>query len=177
MYRWEYTFCLHTCRLGDRIREATNPFTGERIRIHIDDGLTSAELAAVRKHFDAYGVQGPEPEGEGYALYLPSNGSVRFRGGPDLDDTVSCALTGYAVEIVVSELSDDVLGFVHDVARHGNMAFMSSIGDEVCLVNEPISPKLKQRWPNAHMILTIRELRAWLENRIEGRMVYVPSDD
>jgi len=78
---WEYSFVLHTCRLGDRVRKATNPFTGDPVEFPIDDGLSVAERNGMRAVFASYGVHEPEADSEGYALYLPASASVRFRGG------------------------------------------------------------------------------------------------
>jgi hypothetical protein len=170
---WEYSFILATCNLVDRVRMAANPFTGGPIEFPIDDGLTVAERDGIRRVFARYGVQGPEADGEGYALYLPENGSVRFRGGPDLEDSGPRSHTGFAVEIVVKDLIDNLLTFVLDVARQGNLAFMSSTGRHVRLVQESNDPKIKKRWPKAAMMPTTDALRTWLQNQIGGREVHL----
>jgi hypothetical protein len=171
----EFSFVLHACRLGDRIRKATNPFTGELIVAPIDEGLTPAERKAILRVFRKYNVEGPEPEFEGYAFYLLGNGSVRFRGFADIEDTELHPVTSLAVEIVVKQLADDVLTFVLDVARQGNLAFMSSTADHVGLVNESDDPRIQKRWPDARTIATIEDLRSWLEVDIGGRRVHVPE--
>ena len=174
---WEYCFYQHTCHLGDRVRKATNPFTGEPVEFPIDDGLTAGECDDVRRVFEKFEVQGPEPHGEGYALYLPENESVRFRGGPDIDDPDGVPLVGFSVEIVVKNLSDDVLALVLDVARQGNLAFVSSTGESSALVNASNDPRIQKRWPNAGVIGTNNALRSWLESNIDRRRLHVPEGD
>lgn len=169
---WEYSFILHTCRLGDRVGKATNPFTGDPVEFPIDDGLSVAERKDVRAVFACFGVEGPEAGFEGYALYLPASGSVRFRGG-DLEQDEP-PLTSFSVELVAQNVADEVLRLVLDVARQGNLAFMSSTGERVCLAKESRDLRIKQRWPDAGLILTTNALRSWLENQIGGRKVHVP---
>lgn len=167
-----YSFILYSCRLGDRVRKGENPFTGESIEFPIDDGLNAADRAAVGRVFAKHGVKGPEPEGEGYVLKLSDNGSIRFRGG-DLDDADDQGLPSLATEVVVEQLSDEVLNFLLEVARQGNLAFMSPTGDCVRLVQPSADPRVKKRWPDAAVIGTAGELRLWLEKDIGGRKVLV----
>lgn len=168
---WEYSFVLHTCRLGDRVRKGTNPFTGEPVEFPIDDGLSIADRNGIRKVFDRYGVEGPEADLKGYALYLHASGTVRFRAG-DLGRKEP-ALSSIPVEIVAQKLTEDVLGLVLEVARQGNQAFMSARGDRVLLTKEPSDPKIKRRWPDARVVETTAALRLWIENEIKGRKVLV----
>lgn len=174
--RREFTFCMHTCRLGNRMRKGTNPFTGAAVEFPIDDGLSMGERSALRAVFDTYGVEGPEPEFEGYALYLPGNGSVRLRGFPDLADAAAPAI-GLSVEIVVEALSNDVLAFVLEVAREGNLALMSSTGKSVRLVTESKDPRVRMRWLDAALIATVADLRVWLEADVGSREVRSAVDD
>lgn len=166
--RWEYSFHLHTRNLGDTVRKTTNPFTGETIEVPIDDGLSQAERDALAKVLSTHGFKGPEPEGEGYALYLPNDQSVRIRGG-ELDGTRR--ITGFAVEIVVVELNEDILKIVLDMARSGNLALTSFTGDKVRLVSRPDDDKALKRWPDAKPVESTAELRAWLVDVTEGRRV------
>ena len=164
-----YGFFLHTCHLSDRVRKGINPSTGEPVEFPIDDGLTDVERNAVRRVFAKFGVEGPEPEFEGYALYIPGNGSVRFRGGEFEDDEMP--IKGLDVEISVKKLSDDILRLVFEVARQGNLAFMSSIGDQVGLPSKSSGARSKKRWPEATIIESTDSLRSWLENQIGSRKV------
>ena len=105
VHRREFTFCMHTCRPGDRVRKGKNPFTGAIVEFPIDDGLSISEREALCALFDKYAVEGPEPDFEGYALYLPENGSVRLQGFPDLQVAPGKPAIGLSVEIVVTKLS------------------------------------------------------------------------
>lgn len=62
---------LHTCNLGDTARTGTNPFTGEPVEFPMDDGLTHEEMDAPQDVFEENGIDGPEPDGEGYAVFGP----------------------------------------------------------------------------------------------------------
>lgn len=168
--RTEYEFNLHTCNLSDRTRPAIHPITRARLDIPVDEGLTPTERQALRATFDEYGITGQEPHGEGYAWYLPENGSVRLRAGPDLEATDK-RLPGFAVEITVNRLTDGVLAFVLKVARQGNLALMSFTGDRVRLVKPLNDPRIKKRWPDAGVITTVDELRSWFEKEIGGRTI------
>lgn len=168
----EYSFLLHTCNLGDTARTGTNPFTGKVVEFLIDDGLTNEEIDALQEVFDENGIDGPEPQGEGYAAYGPAGNSLRFRCN-DLDDGES--ISSIAVEVVVKELSAEILVIVLDVARAGNFALTSSVGDCVRIPDRSPDVKLLERWPDATSLSSISELRQWLKDSIGGRHVHVPS--
>ncbi|MEZ6047849.1 MAG: hypothetical protein R3C11_20195 [Planctomycetaceae bacterium] len=111
---WEYSFGLHTCNLGDTVREGVNPFTGERVGFPIDNGLTEVEMDTVQEVFERYSIIGPEPDGEGYAVYGKAGESIRFRGG-ELHGKYP--LVGLSVEITtVLEVTEEVAGIVLEVA-------------------------------------------------------------
>lgn len=167
----EYSFTLYTRRLGERVRKTTNPFTGEPAESPIDLGMTAEERDAVRRVFHVYGIEGQEPDGEGYARYIAGNGSIRFRGNLEMADSSPWPTTSLGVEIVVMRLSDDVLVPVLDVARKGNLAFMSSWNEGVSLVEESDDPRIKRCWPGAGLIQSVEELRGWLESKVDSRAV------
>jgi hypothetical protein len=167
---WEYVFGLHTCNLGHLARRGTNPFTGESVEFPIDNGLTSSELAAVKKVFDRHNVNGPEPDYEGFALYGSSGNSLRFRG---VEFDGNHAINGMEVEIIENTFSDTTLAIVFDVAKAGNLALMSSVGDCVRIVDRPPDGALLARWPDAETISTVPEFRHWVQNVIGGRQVAV----
>ena len=132
---FEYTFGLYTSNLGEAVRTVQNPFTGKPVSIPIDRGLTEQEINAVKAVFDRNGLQGPEPEFEGYAIYGTGGDSLRFRGG---DFDCGIAVIGFSVEIVVRHLMEAMLEIVLDAARAGNFALMSCVGDCV-RVSSPAS--------------------------------------
>lgn len=166
---WAYGFLLHTCNLGDAVRTAgTNPFTGEAVVVPIDDGLSDDEIDALRDVFDENAIDGPEPEGEGYAVYGADGDSLRFRCFTFDGDHSICDI---AAEVVVKQLSDDILTIILDVARAGNLALTSSVGDCVRIPGRRPDPKLLKRWPDAQPLSSISELRQWLQDSIGGRQV------
>jgi hypothetical protein len=168
LHKLEYTFYFHTRNLGDTVRKGTNPFTGEPVEFPIDEGLSQSERDALTKVLAAHGFNGPEPDGEGYALYLPNDQSVRIRSG-EFDRTER--IPGFAVEIIVLELTDDILKIMLDVAQSGNLALTSVTGEDVRLVSRPDDDKALKRWPDARPLESTAELRTWLVDVIEGRQV------
>jgi hypothetical protein len=169
---WEYSFLLHTCNLGDAARTGRNPFTGEPVEFPIDDGLTDDEIDAIQDVFDENGIDGPEPDGQGYAVYGADGDCLRFRCN-DLD--AGEPISGIAAEAVVKELSDQILTVILDVARAGHLALTSSVGDCVRIPDRTPDAKLLKRWPDAQSLSSISELRQWFEDSIGGRQVHVPS--
>ncbi|MBN2295105.1 MAG: hypothetical protein JXM70_21935 [Pirellulales bacterium] len=166
---WEYSFLMHTRNFGDKVRKGTNPFTGDKFEVPIDDGLTLPEKDAVTNVFAVYGFQGPEPNFEGYALYLPDDQSVRIRGG---DLRGKDPITEFVVEIIVRELNDDILKAILEIAQAGNLALMSSVGGDIRLVDRPDDKKALERWPEAKPIQTTTELQTWIVDVIGGREIF-----
>ena len=168
---WEYSFLLHTCNLGESQVTRTNPFTGEPVIVHIDDGLSVEERRAIQAVFAEHGIEGPEPDFEGYAM-CSDDDSLRFRCD-DLDG--DAPISNFEVEVVVKQLSDELLAIVLDVARAGNLALMSSVGDCVRIAHDAPAATLIKRWPDAEPLSSIADLREWLQQKIEGRRVRISS--
>lgn len=165
---WEYIIYLHTCNLGDKSPSGTNPFTGEPVEYAIDRGLVYSELEAVRDVFDSNEIRGPEPNSEGYAIYGSGGDSLRFRcHSLDARETIK----GMTVEIVVRHLSTATLETVLDVARAGNLALTSCVGDRIRIVDREPNVAELARWPDAESISSVHELRGWIEDTIGGRKV------
>ena len=169
---WEYSFHLHTCNLGESARTGTNPFTGQTVEVPIDEGLSDAEIDAIQAVFDENGIEGPEPAGEGYAVYGANSDSLRFRCN-DLDEGEP--ISGIDVEVVVTSLSDKVLATILEVARAGNLAMTSSLGDCVRIIDRVPDRSLLERWPDAQTLSSATQLRQWLQGIIGGDQVHVPS--
>jgi len=166
----EFSFYTHTCNFGDAVRTGTNPFTGETTEFPVDDGMTEDEIDAVQDIFDDNGIEGPEPEHEGYAVFSDDGSSIRFRCH-DLD--AGDPITGIPIELVVPHLTDEVLTIIMDVARAGNLALTSVTGEDVRLIEkQPDSTQLK-RWPDAATIGSVADLRDWLNNVIGSGEVNV----
>ncbi|QDU79952.1 hypothetical protein Pla110_16740 [Polystyrenella longa] len=164
---WSYSFGIHTSNLGDRYREGTNPFTGKTTRFPIDDGLTDSEIAAIKQVFKDNGFKGPEPDGDGYAIYGRDGSSLRFRFR-DLDSDPRC-VSG-TVEIVVKKLNTKIIGFVLDVARAGNMVITNGVRDALVLDRDP-DAQLKSRWPDAKKVSSVSELGNWITKTVFGHRV------
>ena len=169
MYR-EYSFCAHTLNFGSIFRSVVNPFTGASVNMPIDRGMTDEEAKAVREVFKNNGIEGPEPELEGYATYGDNGSSLRFRC--QKFDTIN-SIIGLSMELVTPELTDQYLSIILKVARSGNLALTSSTGEDVCVIDtQPNAVQLK-RWPDAITIRSVVELRDWLENTIGYREVRI----
>lgn len=165
---WLFSFGLHTCNVGDAERVGTDPFTGASVSFPIDDGLTDDEIENLHDTFDEYGIDGPEPDGEGYAVYGSDGERLRFRCD-DLDGGEP--ITDIAAELTVKRLSDEMLLIILNVARTGNLALTSTVGDNVRIVDRAPGEDLLARWPDAESVSSAAELRAWLEDTIGGRQV------
>ena len=166
----EYSFLTHTLNFGDKARTGTNPATGETVVFPIDNGLTDDEVEAVQDLFDDNGIDGPEPDCEGYSIYGDDGSYLRFRCH-DLD--AGEPVIGIPIELVTPALTDEILTIILDATRVGNLALTSGIGKAVRLTSGPPSPAQLKRWPDAATITSIIELRHWLINVIGSREVTV----
>ncbi len=164
----EYSFCALTRNLGDRTKPTTNPFTGESIATHIDDGLTAEEMQALKSVFDANGIEGPEPEFEGYARHWDQGDSVRFRG---FELGTEQPVRDFSAEIVCGQLTGELLSILLSAGQIGNLALASSTGEDVCVIgSEPTEAQLT-RWGEVRTIRSEAGLRDWLDNTIGFREV------
>jgi hypothetical protein len=159
----EYCFHLATCNLSHRTRTVTNPFTGKHLVWPVDDGFNAEQCSALRELTRSAGFSKSEIPGEGYELSLSTDESLRLR------DEIEIGRTGFAVEIVVRSLTDDLLDLVLSVARAGDCALTSVTGEDVTLVRASTSELVAERWPNAAVVGTRDDLRQWLEQVIGSR--------
>lgn len=166
----EFTFHLASCRLGDRRREVTEPFTGEKVSIPIDDGLTADENSALHKILAREGFVESDVPGEGYLLSLSATESLRLRSD------FAPGGCGIAAEIVVRKLTDQVVELLLEFICTGRLALMSSTGGDVRLPNVSLDPKVRRRWPDAPVIHFAADIRTWLEKVIVGRPVRGKGD-
>jgi hypothetical protein len=102
---------LNTCNLGTDFRLATNPFTGESIRMPLDIGLTDMERSNVRELLSRRNATSPDPDGY-RRIKFPKGGTVSIAIGT-LDDPHPCR--AFAVEF--EEFTPEVAAFVFDLAR------------------------------------------------------------
>jgi hypothetical protein len=158
---WEYCFYFHTRNLGDQVRHVQNPFTGKSIEVPIDPPLAQCEWDAIRDVFKKHHFDGPLPEGEGFRISMTDGQYVGLRLGP----------TGLAIEIVMRELSNSVIEIMIEIAKAGNLAFTSTTGDKVRLLDGPLDAKTLARWPDATVLHSVSEVKSWLVDDICGRKV------
>lgn len=168
--RWEYSFGLHTCRLGDAVRRAVNPFTGAPAEFPLDLGLSAAEREALRVVLRDAGAEGPNLDGF-YQVAFPGRVRVHLGFGDLSQDE---PVVGAAVSVVGRELPGAVLAFLLRVARAANMAFVSTTAPAIAALPAAgsVDPKVRRRWPSAVVLRTPAELGAWLADQVGRRKVY-----
>lgn len=160
---WEYTFLLHTCRLGERVvRRGTNPFTGEPVVAHLDKGLDPCEWKILVALLKERGAQRPDPDDEYHRVTFPEDAKVLIKVG-DLEG--NGRLISGEVEVYCYRLTEDILRFFHVLADAANMAFMDDMGESVALTRPPEDPKIQGRWPGATVIQSPADLKGWLKQR------------
>lgn len=162
----EYIFVLNTCNVGESTESFVSPFTGTTHALPNDIALESDELSTLRTFFAESGIT-LDPDGEGYTVHWDKGDHLSFRG--DIHRSIPVRHIG--VEVVVRQLSDEVLNLILRTARAGNMALTSSVGDCVRIVDREPDITLLARWPDATSLFSVIELRSWLESTIGGRGV------
>ncbi len=165
----EYSFVLQSSHLGDKSRKATNPFSGTPVEFPADDELTTDELAAIEEALESAGFD--DPGQDGYVLSGEHGDYVRF-GFPDLGEEPT--VVSVEAELVVRNLTDSVLRLVFQVVRAGNLVLMSPVGNIVRTVGPPLTPLIRERWPDVKQLRSADELRGWFEIELTPRKVSVP---
>lgn len=146
---------LQTRNLGTRTHQATNPFTGEPLIFHIDEGITEAEARESSFVLAAAGASEPDPEGFrevtfGDGCVLNVNLGKRF-GEIELDGGV----TGSAVE------------FIFRLALASGMLVTSTIDpDVVAVLPGQQHPGITDRWPAAAYLQSATELKEWISKAL-----------
>ena len=164
----EFSFHLHTLNLGTTDRSGTNPFTGEAVDFHEDEGLTDDQIDGVQDVLDEYGFDGPEEDGEGYALYGDDGSSIRFRY---MDLESGDAVCNVPVEITVPRITKDVLTILREVATAGGFALTSFTGEHARLIGASPTAAHRNRWPDVQSLRSMTEFRDWLVDTIGYREV------
>jgi hypothetical protein len=152
---------LHTCNLGTEERESANPFTGERIGIPIDSGLTSTERLAVKSLLTTSGATAPDPDTY-CRVALPDGSIINLAVGNLFTDNPCIA---FALEY--DTLTPDVVSFIHALASRGNMAIGSSTDPTVVAL--PLSEqrnRVLSRWPQVHVVESPLDLEDWIRHHI-----------
>ena len=111
--------------LGTRTAKRKNPFTGKMQSVPVDDGLTDAERAAVRKLLKSAGASKPDEFGC-YAVEFKDGGSAEVfaseLGGSEQCDGLMVSLQG---------ITSGLVKFLWELCRAGNMAATPIMEDEV----------------------------------------------
>jgi hypothetical protein len=151
---------LHTRNLGTKTHQATNPFTGEQLVVHIDDGMSEAESHASSLVLAEAGASEPEPEGyrkvilrDGIVLHVnlgKKGGEIELDGG----------ITADAVEFIFR------LGLAS-----GMLIDSTSNPDFVAVLPGQQHPGIAARWPAAVCLQSAAELMEWISDGIENRQL------
>lgn len=152
-----FNLAFSTCNLGDETREMTNPFTGEKLLAHIDDGLTESERKAVLDLFKSNSASERDPDGY-YYIEFPDGSHIGV-GAFTLEGTDPCV--GFAVEC--DRLTDAAADFLFKLSRAGNMSVGSSIDPDVVALTAAPSDDVSKRWPGASVLDDPARLAAWLK--------------
>jgi hypothetical protein len=154
---------LHSCNLGDAVRRGTNPFTGEPVEFHIDEGLSESEREAVKRLLSEFHAKGPDADGY-YQVTFNDETSVNVGAGP-LDGSIRTVGMAFEIE---GPVTADVLRFAHRLAVAGNMSVGSAIDpDIVALVAVPQNPRVRERWPQAVVLESEDTFFQWTQAHLE----------
>jgi len=142
-----------TCNLGTRREQRKNPFTREMRSVVIDDGLTAAERKGVLQLLQRSAGAARDKSGD-YSLDLPDGGSAElFIEG--LDGIGKCN----GCMVAIRSLTPNLVSFLHDLARAGNMVAMPAMeASAVIVVDERQRQQISSRWPDAVVIASPEEL-------------------
>jgi hypothetical protein len=157
----------HTCNLGTRTAKRKDPFTGKLQSVPVDDGLTDAERAAVRKLLKAAGAAKPDEFGC-YVVEFKDGGSAEVfaseLAGPEQCDGLMVSLHG---------LTPQVVAFLWELCRAGGMASTPVMEDEVVVVASAEQlQRVKGRWPAAVVVGSPEELGRLLNGGVAAWQAY-----
>ena len=157
----------HTCNLGTRTAKRKNSFTGKMRAVPVDDGLTDAERAAVRKLLKAAGAAKPDEFGC-YAVEFKGGGSAEVFAS-ELAGTEQCD----GLMVSLHGLTPAVVGFLYDLCRAGNMAATPIMEDEVVVVaSEAQRLRVQSRWPSAVVVDSPAEFGRLLSDGVAAWQAY-----
>jgi hypothetical protein len=168
---WEYSFCLHTCRLGDKVKRITNPFTGEILEVPIDIGLSVTEIDAVKVLLSNHDAEYGSDDEFHHIRFV--DGTLICLGLGDLNRKQPIVNVG--VNLICPELSDEAVEYVHAVAKAAGTALITSANENAALTAPAEDPKVRRRWPDAAMVANTNDLAKWLKNIVVGRKVTITS--
>jgi hypothetical protein len=157
----------HTCNLGTRTAKRKNPFTGKMQAVPVDDGLTDAERAAVRKLLKAGGAAKPDEFGC-YAVEFKDGGSAEVFAS-ELAGTEQCD----GLMVSLHGLTPMVVGFLYELCRAGNMSATPVMEEEVVVVaSEAQRVRVQGRWPAAVVVGSAAELGRLLTDGVAAWQAY-----
>jgi hypothetical protein len=162
-----FTLHLQSCNLGTEVRMLRNPFTNEPVVAHIDHGLTATERQAVRELLEE--VKAGEVDPDFYRRVKLPDGSLVDVGVGTLYDENTCG--AFAVDC--SDLTDQVVSFLHTLASRGNLSIGSTIDPQVvALPRREQKEWVSERWPTVCVVKSPSQLLAWLrQNLRKGTIV------
>jgi hypothetical protein len=148
---------LRTRNLGNRTREMTNPFTGEKLDAFIDNPVTLEEREAGDKVLENANASVPDPDGFRmvalggnrlmHVAFGTMGGEIHIEGGLEID----------AIELVFQ------------LARASAMAVTSTI-DPAAIAVPPgqRNSGIRDRWPRAIDVDSAASLFDWVQSEIEA---------
>jgi hypothetical protein len=149
--------------LGNAVRKGTNPFTGEAVEFHIDDGLSDSERAAVKRLPLEFHAVGPDADGY-YRIKFTDDTYINVGNGP-LDGSTPCV--GVKLEIE-GPVNADVLRFARRLAIEGCMSVGSATDPGiVALVATAQDPRVRERWPHAPVLETDDKFINWVQDNLQ----------
>lgn len=164
---WEYSFILQATNFGQETREATNPFTGEKMSVHVDPGLTSEQCGAVASVIAKYKLP-YETDASCYSLHLASGERVSLFME---EFGEHYPVRGLSVSVLTKKLSDLPLAFIREFVLAGQFALMSGVGEHVRLIDQTPSQTTRERFPGVQTISSLEEMRWWVTRLLGGRKV------
>ena len=166
----EYSLDLYTAHLGTETQ--TQNVCGEEFTFPIDLGFSADEINAMNRVIIETGFSGPEPEGEGFALYSGEREALRIRGplfvGPLVVNSLGVELTVRTLDV-----ADPKLAALFQIAFEGNAVVLD--GKHACRVCRDVLPEHLFRWPTITRIDSASALLEWLRTSARARPVHVPT--
>jgi hypothetical protein len=157
----------HTCNLGEKKKKVTNPFTRQTMDVFADDGLTADECAAVSKLLANAKAKGPDQLGCWVVKFRDGGGAEVFLD--NLDGSGTCE----GCMVSISGITPNLVNFIYDLARVGNMVMTPVIEESVSVVTSAEQQKkIKARWPDAVVVGSADGLQVLLDKGVGAWQKY-----
>jgi hypothetical protein len=162
-----FDIVYHTCNLGTRREKRKNPLTGRVQSVPVDNGLTDAERAAVRRLLRSGGAAAPDEFGC-YAVELPDGGSAEVYA-KELHESGHCD----GLMVSLRGMTPGLVVFLWELCQAGNMSATPIMEDEVVAVaSEEQRQRVKDRWPEAVVVASPDEFRELLSGGLAAWQAY-----